>query len=169
MIIPIGSSRKVWCRAQRLAVRLLKDRRGVAAIEFSFIAPILVVMFFGTVEFSAAIAIKRDVTNMARTMSDLTSQAAVVTDFGAVAALFDLAQRLRLAEHIDRHVPPGRGPQGPTVGAYLLAFLVVGKPFNNYWGLLYAALLPMGLVRLPDAMEQVVVERNLFRSSRRTE
>jgi Flp pilus assembly protein TadG len=80
MIIPIGSSRKVWCRAQRLAARLLKDRRGVAAIEFSFIAPILVVMFFGTVEFSAAIAIKRDVTNMARTMSDLTSQAAVVTD-----------------------------------------------------------------------------------------
>ena len=58
---------------------------------------------------------------------------------------------------------------GATVGAYLLAFLVVGKPFNNYWGLLYAALLPMGLVRLPDAMEQVVVERNLFRSSRRTE
>jgi transposase len=47
-------------------------------------------------------------------------QAAVVTDFGAVAALFDLAQRLRLAEHIDRHVPPGRGPQGPTVGTYLL-------------------------------------------------
>jgi transposase len=47
-------------------------------------------------------------------------QAAVVTDFGAIAALFDLAQRLRLAEHIDRHVPPGRGTQGPTVGAYLL-------------------------------------------------
>ena len=44
----------------------------------------------------------------------------VVTQFGAVAALFDLAQRLRLVEHIDRHVPPGRGPAGPSVGTYLL-------------------------------------------------
>ena len=41
---------------------------------------------------------------------------AVVTEFGAVAALFDLAQRLRLVEHIDRHVPAGRGPSGPAVG-----------------------------------------------------
>src|SRR4051794_30914684 len=47
-------------------------------------------------------------------------QAAVVTEFAALAALFDLAQRLRLVEHIDRHVPPGRGPHGPSVGTYLL-------------------------------------------------
>src|SRR5947208_2505251 len=45
---------------------------------------------------------------------------AVVTEFGAVAALFDLAQRLHLVEHIDRHVPAGRGPSGPSVGTYLL-------------------------------------------------
>jgi transposase len=44
----------------------------------------------------------------------------VVTEFGAVAALFDLARRVRLVDHIDRHVPPGRGPAGPGVGAYLL-------------------------------------------------
>jgi transposase len=45
---------------------------------------------------------------------------AVVTEFGAVAALFDLAQQLRLVEHIDRHVPARRGPSGPSVGTYLL-------------------------------------------------
>jgi Flp pilus assembly protein TadG len=80
MIFPIGSSGNIWRYAQRLAVRLLRDHRGVAAIEFAFIAPILVVMFFGTVEISTAIAIKRNVTNMARTLSDLTSQAVVVND-----------------------------------------------------------------------------------------
>ena len=31
-------------------------------------------------------------------------QSAVVTEFGAVAALFDVARRLRLVEHIERHV-----------------------------------------------------------------
>jgi len=45
---------------------------------------------------------------------------AVLTEFGASAALYDLARRLRLVEHIDRHLPARRGPQGPTTGTYLL-------------------------------------------------
>ena len=46
-------------------------------------------------------------------------QRAVVREFGACAALLALARRLRLAEHIARHVPK-RG-SGPSVGTYLLA------------------------------------------------
>lgn len=42
----------------------------------------------------------------------------LVTDLGAVAALYDLASRLDLAGTIDRHVPK-RG-NGPSVGTYLL-------------------------------------------------
>lgn len=72
--------RKTCLRAQSSAARLLKDRRGVAATEFAVIVPVMLVMFFGTVEFTSAIAIKRKVTTMARTISDLTSQAAVVND-----------------------------------------------------------------------------------------
>lgn len=45
---------------------------------------------------------------------------AVIAEFGAAVALYDLAQRLRLVEHIDRHVPARRGPRGPSVGNYLL-------------------------------------------------
>ncbi len=43
---------------------------------------------------------------------------AVVSEFGASAALYDLAQRLRIVEFIDRHVP--KIPRGPSVGTYLL-------------------------------------------------
>lgn len=43
---------------------------------------------------------------------------AVVRDFGAVMALYDLAERLDLIGHIDRHVPK-RG-NGPSVGTYLV-------------------------------------------------
>ncbi len=80
MISPVASSANIWRRTRRSVVRLLKDPHGVTAIEFAFIAPILLVLFFGTVEYTGAIAIKRRVTTMARTLSDLTSQAAVVTD-----------------------------------------------------------------------------------------
>lgn len=80
MISFIGSAGTGRRRIRRLVASLSIDRRGVAAIEFSFVAPILLVLFFGLVEFTGAIEIKRKVTTMARTVSDLTSQAAVVND-----------------------------------------------------------------------------------------
>jgi len=48
------------------------------------------------------------------------AEKAVITEFGAVVALYDVAQRLRLVAHIDRHVPARRGPHGPSLGHYLL-------------------------------------------------
>ena len=62
------------------ALRLLDDRRGVAAIEFAMIVPIMLVLFFGTVEFSSGVAVDRKVSLMARTLSDLTSQSTAVAD-----------------------------------------------------------------------------------------
>jgi len=52
-----------------------RDRRGVAATEFAFIVPVMLLLFFGTVEFCSAVAVDRKVTLIARTLSDLTSQA----------------------------------------------------------------------------------------------
>src|SRR6266404_8664645 len=71
---------KIWFQARLLAVDLLQDRRGIAATEFAVIVPIMLVMFFGTVEFSSGVAVDRKVTLMARTLSDLTSQSTTVTD-----------------------------------------------------------------------------------------
>jgi Flp pilus assembly protein TadG len=70
----------MWLRLRRSALDLYRDRRGVAAIEFSIIVPLMLLMFFATVEFSSGIAIDRKVTLMARTLSDLTSQNISVTD-----------------------------------------------------------------------------------------
>jgi Flp pilus assembly protein TadG len=71
---------KIWFQARLLAVDLLQDRRGIAATEFAVIVPIMLVMFFGTVEFSSGVAVDRKVTLMARTLSDLTSQSLSVDD-----------------------------------------------------------------------------------------
>ncbi|RTE90399.1 pilus assembly protein [Bradyrhizobium sp. LVM 105] len=56
------------------------DTRALAATEFAVIVPLMLVMFFGTVEFSSAIAIDRKVTLIARTLSDLTSQSTTLAD-----------------------------------------------------------------------------------------
>jgi Flp pilus assembly protein TadG len=77
-----------WRRLRRSARAMLRDRSGVAAIEFAFIAPIMLVAFFGTVEFCSAIAIDRKVTLIARTVSDLTSQAAASQATGSVNSTY---------------------------------------------------------------------------------
>ncbi len=47
---------------------------------------------------------------------------ALIAEFGAVAALYDLAERLHIAATIDRHVP--KSGAGPGVGTYLLVAIL---------------------------------------------
>ena len=68
---------------QKMSLRvrgLLNDRSGLAAVEFAMVFPIMVVLYFGVVEFSSAIAVDRKATQVARTLSDLTSQSMSVAD-----------------------------------------------------------------------------------------
>ena len=61
-------------RFPRLFARFARDRRGLAAVEFAFIVPLMLTVMFGTVELSSAVAVDRKVTLAARTISDLVSQ-----------------------------------------------------------------------------------------------
>jgi Flp pilus assembly protein TadG len=72
--------RGMWLRVRYSAQSLLGDCRGIAATEFAMVVPIMLILFFGTDEFSSGIAVDRKVTLMARTLSDLTSQNISVTD-----------------------------------------------------------------------------------------
>jgi len=65
-----------WLRTRLAAVRCFEDARGIAATEFAMILPIMAVMFFGAVEVSSGVAVDRKVTLDARTLADVTSQAA---------------------------------------------------------------------------------------------
>ena len=70
----------MWLRVRLSARNFLEDCRGIAATEFAVIVPIMLVMFFGVVEFSSGVAVDRKVTLVARTLSDLTSQSISVSD-----------------------------------------------------------------------------------------
>jgi Flp pilus assembly protein TadG len=97
---PMKPMSKIWLCARLSARGLLKDRSGIAATEFAVIVPIMLVMFFGTIEFSIGVAIDRKVTLMARTVSDLTSQAATVND-NDLAVFFGAAGKI-----MQPYVPP---------------------------------------------------------------
>jgi Flp pilus assembly protein TadG len=60
--------------------RLSGDKRGAVAVEFAFIAPILILMYFGIAEFTDGMIAKRRVSHVASTIADLTSRVAAVSN-----------------------------------------------------------------------------------------
>lgn len=54
---------------------LLRDRRGVAAIEFALIFPLMLLLYFGAIETSNMLTANRRVTSVAYTAADITAQA----------------------------------------------------------------------------------------------
>jgi Flp pilus assembly protein TadG len=79
----------IWLRGRRCIAEMLADCRGIAATEFAVIVPVMLVLFFGTVEFSSGIAVDRKVTLIARTLSDLTSQSPPLTPQSPSASVVD--------------------------------------------------------------------------------
>jgi Flp pilus assembly protein TadG len=61
-------------RARGFVRRCRSDKRGVAAVEFAFILPIMFFMFVGAVELSQAITVDRRVTQVASSTADLVAR-----------------------------------------------------------------------------------------------
>lgn len=76
-----------------------------------------------------------------------TPKHARVFDFGAVAALYDIAQKLKLVETIDNHVP--KREQGASVGEYMLIAAI-----NR-------VLAPTSISRIGDWFDDTVLSRLL--------
>ncbi len=57
---------------------LIKDERGVAAIEFAFIAPIMIAMYFGMTEVAMGITADRNVAHATSVTGDLATQVASI-------------------------------------------------------------------------------------------
>ncbi|HWV52146.1 TadE/TadG family type IV pilus assembly protein [Pseudorhodoplanes sp.] len=75
----------------RLVTRRLseftRDKRGVSAVEFAMLLPLMLTLYLGGVEVSQGISIDRKVTLTARTVADLVAQVASIDTAGINAAL----------------------------------------------------------------------------------
>lgn len=80
----------IFLREQAVVSRLAGfacDKRGVSAIEFALILPLMLLLFLGMVEVSQGIIVDRKVKMTARTVADLVSQVSKTDNSGVDAAL----------------------------------------------------------------------------------
>lgn len=71
-----------WVRflPRPLARRFGGDESGVSAVEFALVLPIMLALYLGGVEVGDALTIKRKVTNVTSSLSDLVTQAKVISN-----------------------------------------------------------------------------------------
>lgn len=65
---------------RRLSRAFRKDERGIAAIEFAIIAPVMIGMYFGLAEIASAISVDRRISHGTNVAGDLATQQPEVRD-----------------------------------------------------------------------------------------
>ena len=79
--------------ASRLArhfARLARDSRGVSAVEFAMLLPLMLTLYLGGVEVSQGVSVDRKVTLTARAVADLAAQSTTITN-GEMTNILDAA------------------------------------------------------------------------------
>jgi hypothetical protein len=127
--------------------RLIRDRRGNAAVEFALVVPLMLALFFGTVEFSSAISAQRKSVLAARTMSDLVSQSSAVDDN-------DLLNFYKAAQAIMYPFPTSPSFKVRITSLYVDPTTKIGKPrWSMAWGSGLTKLTSSDNVTLPTALQ----------------
>jgi len=80
-------------RAMVRCTRFWQESKGVSAVEFALIVPIMITLFLGAVEFGHALTIDRRVTAIASATGDLAAQVEEVDD-GAVQDIFEASSEI---------------------------------------------------------------------------
>lgn len=73
--MPAPATKSTTHGLRHLLQKATANAQGVAALEFAMIAPIMMMLFIGSVEFSQAITVDRRVTHSASAMADLVARA----------------------------------------------------------------------------------------------
>ncbi|MBC7281738.1 MAG: pilus assembly protein [Hoeflea sp.] len=76
---------------KRTARKLRGDRAGVGAVEFALIAPVLIVLYMGSLEISVAMSVNKKLARASSTVADLVTQEEEV-DKAMLRSMLNVAQ-----------------------------------------------------------------------------
>jgi Flp pilus assembly protein TadG len=132
-----------------VSLRFARDLRGVAAVEFALIAPLMLTIFFGTVELATGLAVDRKVTLVSRSLSDLVAQATAVNDadltnvFNAATAIMTPYAASPMAAKITAVSIDG---SGKATVAWSKSWTTAGMTSGYSGGTVVTSSIPAGLI-----------------------
>lgn len=74
--------------------RFLRDRRGVAAVEFAFIAPLLLTLYFVTMEVAQGIETNKKVSRVGSMVADLVTQQPSETKKDVIEPIMEIGEAI---------------------------------------------------------------------------
>jgi hypothetical protein len=80
--------------ANMLVQKLIRDAKGVAAIEMAFIFPVMVILYLGLVDVTNFLQVNRRVTLTASTLADLVTQADSTITTADIDGIFESARAI---------------------------------------------------------------------------
>jgi len=80
MRLSVSSLLLAFARLRRRLLTLASNQRGVAAVEFAMLLPVMITLYIGGVEISRMVSVDRKVTLTARSVADLVAQSTTVTN-----------------------------------------------------------------------------------------
>lgn len=87
-----AGAQSLTARLRAGAATLFADRRGVAAVEFAFIAPLLLAMYFVTMEVSQGIETSKKVSRIGSMVADLVAQQSQSVERDDLDAIMKIAE-----------------------------------------------------------------------------
>jgi len=140
--------------------RLRRGESGVAAIEFAFILPVMVLLFFGSMEGSELFTVKRRVVNATNALADLVTQEPTVRRAEIADAIIGVRRLLEPTDTSTLTIRVLSVVKGPNTGDPVTVHWSIddqgGTPYAA--GSTYTKLEDNGAVRPESSL--VVVEMN---------
>jgi Flp pilus assembly protein TadG len=102
-------------RLRRRLASFLRNRKGAAAVEFAFVLPIMMTMYFGLVELSSALGHDAKASRLSNVLSDMVTQSIGVTNadmntiFNAAASVIQPFPVERIAMRVTSYLIDGAG------------------------------------------------------------
>ncbi|MGO4672230.1 TadE/TadG family type IV pilus assembly protein [Bosea sp. 2YAB26] len=143
------SFRRNRAALRRLGRRLQSDGKGVAAVEFALIWPVMILLYYGIVEVGRATMADRRVTQLNRALVDLASQSPAISD-GERDMIFLIGQMILAPETMTSTPPP---PMPATLKMIIASVVVDDKGVAKVcWSAPINTTAPPANIKLPAGL-----------------